>query len=652
MNNSDHQERDDGQIDGVKAITSRPRVTTETNNLIQRALTTCRLDEQGWTLFTTLGSAIRFIAPSFDPYHLGFRNLSDLLAACDSIEIRRDDTDRRFARSRTGMDGAPETTNSTDANASRQVLVRKSSDGNPSRPPEVPQMHALNTANEELQHGTISRLNERDFGFIKNSTTGEEAFFHISKITHPNLGLPIPGDSVSYKTQKGEKGLVASHVMISWHYGIVAKFITDRGFGFIQCAEMKDDLFFFRDALGDTTRFIDDPFAGNYVVFSQIAESPRGLKAANVNRISPAFGVVEAWNRKTGVGTIRLESSSLSVPVRRRDVFSKEGNLEEGWSVSLIVSGDTARRYAVCVQKELPLRRFAHIDDEARMLEDLAAKVLPGENWEYRDSSHHSRFPILESYLFYTFQRLEEEDAGKPAEQRKIKIARTKEGHEKAAFNTGLVDHTYRPVYAGFTKNIVCHPGDPLWTFECFVARGEIIRGRSYMSIFPDLPERAEYFTDPRDVVYDTSLRLDAVTDHIVGERCQRLPKKLQERVPLDMKDPGEIQSYLADYLKMAIERALERIKWNYKTAVPQYFFSQHRMQLLLPLCIEDPRRVDLAIAVEREGGAYVGRTILELDWAYNNARLIARPDSDWLTPNVIQDRDEQPDSEPSTKRA
>jgi hypothetical protein len=111
------------------------------------------------------------------------------------------------------------------------------------------------------------------------------------------------------------------------------------------------------------------------------------------------------------------------------------------------------------------------------------------------------------------------------------------------------------------------------------------------------------------------------------------------------MTNPGDVQSFLADYLRMAIERALERIKWNYKTAVPQYFFSQHRMQLLLPLCIEDPRRVDLAIAVERDGGAYVGRTILELDWAYNNARLIARPDSDWLTPNTIQRIEEELDS-------
>src|SRR5260370_32815756 len=116
------------------------------------------------------------------------------------------------------------------------------------------------------------------------------------------------------------------------------------------------------------------------------------------------------------------------------------------------------------------------------MLGDLAAKVLPGENWEYRDSHTYSRFPILESYIFYTFQRLEEEDSGKPAEQRKIKVVSAK-GVEKAAFNTGLVDEKYRPIFAGFSKNPGCRPGEPRWTFECFVARGELVRGRSYMSM-------------------------------------------------------------------------------------------------------------------------------------------------------------------------
>jgi cold shock CspA family protein len=388
--------------------------------------------------------------------------------------------------------------------------------------------------------------------------------------------------------------------------------------------------------------FRGEPAPGNHVAFSQVKEGEKGFVANNVNRIQPSVGTVENWNRKAGEGTIVLEGSDNVMTFSRRNVLCpKDQEFQTGATVSFIVPDSAAKAQAICVKKEYPLRCFASFADESVMLDELAAKVLPGERWDYRNSIHPSKYPILHNYLLYTFQRLNEEDDGQPPEKRKIKTACSDGGTEKASFNTGLVDHTYRPIFAAFSKRAEHKPGQPIWDFDCFVTRGEKVRGRSYMAMFRDLPERAVYFTDPNDVVYDSSLRLDAVTDHIIGDQGGRLPRRLRDRIPKDMKNPDDVQAFLADHLQMAIERALERIKWNYKTAVPQYYFPHQRIQLLLPLCIDDPRRVDLAIAVEREGGAYVGRTILELDWAYSNARLLARPDSDWLSPEVIQAEEE-----------
>lgn len=54
-------------------------------------------------------------------------------------------------------------------------------------------------------------------------------------------------------------------------------------------------------------------------------------------------------------------------------------------------------------------------------------------------------------------------------------------------------------------------------------------------------------------------------------------------------------------------------------------------MSLLLPLDLTDNERPDVALVVELvESGAYIGQTILTMEMAYNNARLISRPDSDW----------------------
>ena len=116
--------------------------------------------------------------------------------------------------------------------------------------------------------------------------------------------------------------------------------------------------------------------------------------------------------------------------------------------------------------------------------------------------------------------------------------------------------------------------------------------------------------------------------------------------MPSNMTDPDEKKAWLEELLTKAIERAIERIKWNYKTAIPQYYAKAKKIQLLLPLCIDDPRKVDVALAVEREQAVYVGHTILDLNWAYSNARLITRPDSDWLTPRKISILEEDEDAE------
>jgi hypothetical protein len=87
----------------------------------------------------------------------------------------------------------------------------------------------------------------------------------------------------------------------------------------------------------------------------------------------------------------------------------------------------------------------------------------------------------------------------------------------------------------------------------------------------------------------------------------------------------------LQNILKGAIDAVLERVRRNYKTAVPQHYDGT--IQLLLPLCLTNPSKADLALVVERFPEFYRAATCLPLDWAYNNARQLARPDRDWLKP-------------------
>ena len=75
-------------------------------------------------------------------------------------------------------------------------------------------------------------------------------------------------------------------------------------------------------------------------------------------------------------------------------------------------------------------------------------------------------------------------------------------------------------------------------------------------------------------------------------------------------------------------EKAARRAAANYTLAVPQFYGG--RIQLLLPLCLTGDKP-ELALTIQREDGFYAARTCLTLDMAYNNARLICRPEASWI---------------------
>ncbi len=61
---------------------------------------------------------------------------------------------------------------------------------------------------------------------------------------------------------------------------------------------------------------------------------------------------------------------------------------------------------------------------------------------------------------------------------------------------------------------------------------------------------------------------------------------------------------------EVSTRHAQFRVEQNYKTAVPQYYWPKDKpddagkLHLLLPLCLQDVSRADLALSVDRVGGA------------------------------------------------
>ncbi|MCO6043094.1 DUF3825 domain-containing protein [Aeoliella sp. ICT_H6.2] len=246
------------------------------------------------------------------------------------------------------------------------------------------------------------------------------------------------------------------------------------------------------------------------------------------------------------------------------------------------------------------------IDDS---LDELAALAEdePG-GWKYQSEQKNQeskrRLPILFNYTIYTYKRLAEED----------KICVSDDG-QSITFNTGLVTDGQSQIFCVGVPNKL-DDVDTQWHFRAWCKAGDY-----EMTRFSKLPEMANYYSNPSSLVYDTNKELRVNIEHIIDENKKRFPP------PFNTMDTHALQTFL----KGAIDNAKERVRRNYKTAIPQYY--KGKMQLLLPLCISQPSKADLALTVGDHGEFYRASTCLTLDMAYNNARQLARPDRDWLNP-------------------
>lgn len=290
----------------------------------------------------------------------------------------------------------------------------------------------------------------------------------------------------------------------------------------------------------------------------------------------------------------------------------------------------------------LHLTKWAYINPKAS-IEALSRLAIP-ERWAYNMEDKNYPNPILAKYLKWTFVKLHRED--------KILYS-----NGYAAFNTGLVDKFYKPIYAVFDKNKI--PNKQPWYFVGFcVAGSSDTASRILANNFSILPQRASYINSYDDVMYDYTLPVDVNWNHIILENIDRLPKALLEQIcsgaftmeeeslSCDRKDRylSELRifleknpmrlSYISSMLNMAVEIAKSRVEWNYKTAIPVYYPTDDKVHLILPLAlnINEPEEISLALVMTKTpANRYRAVTIFTLDMAYSNARLITKPSSDWL---------------------
>lgn len=223
------------------------------------------------------------------------------------------------------------------------------------------------------------------------------------------------------------------------------------------------------------------------------------------------------------------------------------------------------------------------------------------------------RYPILYNYLNYTFKRLQD--------QNKIVFNEKEDG---ACFNTGLMTPDEKELFALFSKN---HRADGSADVNDWFFKGFFDSYADQLAQFRNpLPALATYVEDASELVLDTSFELDVNIGHILDDPDN------QERLPVELRNNRNLA---LSAIEGATRFLKQKVIRNYKVAIPQWYMPDQKIQLLLPLCIMSPEKADLALVADKDKDAklYRIRTALRMDMAYSNARLITRPDREWLDP-------------------
>lgn len=290
----------------------------------------------------------------------------------------------------------------------------------------------------------------------------------------------------------------------------------------------------------------------------------------------------------------------------------------------------------------LPLEDWAYLLNINEILSKLAS--MTNENWSFDNNlPPYPNHPILWSYLRYTFCRI----------QYQKKIVYSADSN-LAAFNTGLYNEHYDDIIALFKRN---DPGfKSEWIFLDFVIAGQG-KGKVINKAFSSEIERATYTDNPADVVYDIRFGKPILDmDHLI-KRVYRMPVNFLQQIVPDIAVPDSdtektayfdqvrdkilsdqfIYQRFAGAINYAMDLAMKRIRCDHRNAIPMYYPKTNQMSFLIPLCLTSDSVVDIALVVSKTAtGKYEGSTILTLDWAYTDARLVGRPGMDWLSANHI----------------
>ena len=87
--------------------------------------------------------------------------------------------------------------------------------------------------------------------------------------------------------------------------------------------------------------------------------------------------------------------------------------------------------------------------------------------------------------------------------------------------------------------------------------------------------------------------------------------------------------------MQSAFETAKKKIQRNNRLVVPQFYNNKFSYLMPIKLPLSNQKFITMALAVEKmDSGNYRANTIFTTEMAYGKARLVMKPESNWLMEN------------------
>ncbi len=327
------------------------------------------------------------------------------------------------------------------------------------------------------------------------------------------------------------------------------------------------------------------------------------------------------------------------------DLKDKDGNILVGWftkgksryeGISWGTEKDFEEKKTQLYKKTFIGRIiFDSLEDCNKFLNTLSDKILGDEPWGYakEDVNQDSTdsvfdYPILKSYIEFELDRLfyEQETLNMP--DRII----YNDKKDKVLFNTNLLDkYGYDLIIAGdFSTGI----SDRFYISNPIISpRTSDIKKLGFDS--KKEPQTPCFFKDINEIVFHGDWEFEYSSEkyeHIIEDRIERFPAKYRKKNTIE----------LSTLFQAAITFAKKIAQRNYKFIVPMYYPTERRIQLLMPIYLEDrslKKQPDFALVLTplSDDKMYIPETILGLKEVYQDARLIAKPDESWLNPEKLK---------------